>query len=254
MTTQILGIDVGGSGIKGALVDLTAGELTTERLRIDSPSDFTLSAVAKTIAQICRHFDHSDAVGVGFPAVVNPQNGVVITPPTAHHYPGWVGHSAADAFSLASGADFVVVNDADAAGLAEARFGAGRGVQGTVVVLTLGTGVGSGLFYNGKLIPNTEFGKLYLKGHRDVSEQYMAGRIRDEEGLEWSEYGQRLNEYLQHVEWLMSPELIIIGGGISKKFEKYAEFLHLRTRVVPAELQNEAGIIGAAVAAVMGDA
>lgn len=250
---QVLGIDVGGSGIKGALVDLTRGELTTDRLRIDTPSDFTLNGVAKTIGKICRHFEYDGQVGVGFPAVVNPQTGMVITPPTAHHYPGWVGHSASEAFGRVGEAKFVVVNDADAAGLAEARYGAGKGVKGTVVVLTLGTGVGSGLFYDGKLIPNTEFGKLYLKGHQDVSELYMAGRIREEEGLKWREYGIRLNEYLQHVEWLVSPELIILGGGISRKFGKYADCFELRTRVVPAELGNEAGIVGAAVAAVMGD-
>lgn len=246
---NVLGIDVGGSGIKGALVDLEKGILTTDRLRIETPSSFNIDDVAKTIGKISHHFNHKGPVGVGFPAVVKPDTGIVLTPPTALHHPGWVGKSASQAFQIETGGSVTVVNDADAAGLAEARYGAGKGVRGTVVILTLGTGVGSGLFFNGQLIPNTEFGKLYLQGHKKVAELYMAGRIKEEKGLKWKEYGPRLNEYLQHVEWLFSPELIIIGGGISKKFEKFGPYFELRTKVVPAMLQNEAGIIGAAVAA-----
>lgn len=243
---QVLGIDIGGSGIKGALVELDSGELASERIRIETPPGFEIDAVTETIATLIRTFDYKGPVGVGFPAAV--ANGIVLTPPTAHHVPGWTSQSVNDRFSEATGCDVKVVNDADAAGIAEIRFGAGRGVNGVVITVTLGTGVGGGLFMDGKLVPNLEIGKLFLESHDEVVEQYMAGRVKKEHGLKWFEYGERLNEFCLHIEHVFSPQLIIIGGGVSKKHRKFMseDQLH-RTPIVPAELRNQAGIVGAAV-------
>lgn len=245
---HVLGIDIGGSGIKGALVDLAKGEFASERIRIPTPTGFSMNDVSAVIKEIVESFDYKGKVGVGFPAPVRLNDGVVLVAPTAHHYPGWEGESASKAFSDAAGCEVTVVNDADAAGLAEAKYGAGMGIKGTIVVITLGTGVGSGLIYNGQLIPNSEFGKLYLKGHSDHSEQYMAGRIKDEQDLSHKEWGKRVNEYLVYLNWLMTPEMIILGGGISKKFDKYKDVIDVDTLIVPATLRNKAGIIGAAAA------
>jgi polyphosphate glucokinase len=243
---QVLGIDIGGSGIKGALVDLDSGEFTSERIRIETPGSFEIEAVTDTIAALVREFNHKGAVGVGFPAAV--AEGIVLTAPTAHHVAGWKNQSVNERFSKATGCDVKVLNDADAAGLAEMRFGAGRGINGVVITVTLGTGVGAGLFMDGQLVPNLEVGKLFLANHDQVVEQYMAGRIKKEQSLKWLEYGERLNEFCLHVEHVFSPQLIIIGGGVSKKHKKFlAEDSLQRTRVVPAELRNQAGITGAAV-------
>ncbi len=243
---QVLGIDIGGSGIKGALVDLETGELTTERVRIETPASFEVNAVSNSIAQLVRGFDYRGPVGVGFPAAVAA--GVVLTPPTAHHFPGWVSRSVNELFSSATGQPVSVLNDADAAGLAEMRFGAGAGVNGVCITITLGTGVGGGLFMDGHLVPNLEIGKIYLRGHKKMAENYMASRIKDEKGLSWKEYGKRLHKFHLHVEHLFSPELIIVGGGISENHEKFLDGYELkRTRVVPAHLRNQAGIVGAAV-------
>jgi polyphosphate glucokinase len=242
---QVLGIDVGGSGIKGALVDLDTGEFTADRMRIESPTGFGIDAVTETIATLIKAFNYKGPVGVGFPAAV--ANGIVLTPPTAHHVPGWTDQSVNERFSEATGCEVKVVNDADAAGIAEMRFGAGRGVNGVVITVTLGTGVGGGLFMDGKLVPNLEIGKLFLESHDDVVEQYMAGRVKKEHGLKWFEYGERLNEFCLHIEHVFSPQLIIIGGGVSRKHKKFMseDQLH-RTPIVPAKLRNQAGIVGAA--------
>ena len=246
---QILGIDIGGSGIKGALVDTGSGKFASERIRIKTPRSFHIDDVSKTIATLVGEFDYSGPVGIGFPAAVT--NGIVLTPPTAHHVAGWVGHSVNARFSDATGCKVRVLNDADAAGVAEMRFGAGRGIKGTVITVTLGTGVGGGLFIDGKLVPNLEIGKLFLGSHEDVVEQYMAGRIKKEHGLKWFEYGERLNEFCLHIEHIFSPQLIIIGGGVSKKHKKFLNEDQLqRTRIVPAKLRNQAGITGAAIWAV----
>lgn len=242
---KALGIDIGGSGIKGALVDLEHGEFSGDRIRIKTPSSFELEAVSETIAELVRHFEYQGPVGVGFPAAV--ANGVVLTPPTAHHVPGWTGRSVNEHFSAATACEVTVLNDADAAGMAEMRFGAGRGVQGVVITVTLGTGVGAGLFMDGKLVPNLEIGKIFLADHADHVEHYMASRVRDEEGLKWYEYGGRLEEFCLHVEHVFSPQLIIIGGGVSRKHKKFLPHVELeRTPVVPARLRNQAGIVGAA--------
>ena len=243
---QVLGVDIGGSGIKGALVDLESGEFASERIRIKTPASFNIDKVTETIATLVGEFDHEGRVGVGFPAAV--ADGVVLTAPTAHSVKGWRNKYVNDRFSDATGCDVKVLNDADAAGLAEMRFGAGRDVNGVVITVTLGTGVGAGLFMDGQLVPNLEVGKLFLANHDKVVEHYMAGRIKKEEGLKWFEYGERLKEFCLHVEHVFSPQLIIIGGGISKKHKKFlvADSL-LRSRLVPAELRNQAGITGAAV-------
>jgi len=248
---KILGIDIGGSGIKGAIVEVESGSLVTERVRIPTPPSFTVEKVADTIGQIVAQLEYQGPLGVGFPSVVRPGDGVVMEPPTAHHYPGWQGISAAEAFGQATNCTVTVVNDADAAGIAEMHYGAGKGCQGMVLILTLGTGVGSCLFHDGHYLPNIEFGKLYLQSQKKYAEQYMAGRIKTEKKLSWKAYGQRLNAYLQHVERLVSPSRVIIGGGISKRFDRFAPYLQVHAQVVPAQLRNEAGMVGAAAAAVM---
>ena len=243
---QVLGIDIGGSGIKGALVNTDDGQLVSERIRIETPSGFEIDTVTETIAALLDEFNYKGPVGVGFPAAV--AEGIVLTPPTAHHVAGWVGQSVNDRFSAATGCNVMVLNDADAAGLAEMRYGAGQGIDGVVITVTLGTGVGGGLFMDGRLVPNLEIGKLFLASHEDVVEQYMAGRIKKDHGLKWYEYGERLNEFCLHIEHVFSPQLIIIGGGVSKKHKKFlSEDQLLRTRIVPAELRNQAGISGAAI-------
>lgn len=248
--STVLGIDVGGSGTKGALVDLEKGELVTERIRLATPKNFAMPDVIKTIAKLIKRFDYDGPVGVGFPAAV--ASGIILTPPTAHEVPGWLGNSVEKAIEEASGCNAIVINDADAAGLAEVRFGAGKGVSGSVMTFTLGTGVGCGMFLNGKLVPNFELGKVYLQGHTEVAELYMASRIKDEQELKWKEYGARLNEYFLHIEHLFSPELIIVGGGVSKKAHKFMPYIQLkRTEIKAAELRNEAGIVGAAAAAAL---
>ena len=243
---QVLGIDVGGSGVKGALVDLETGNLASQHIRLDTPPAFEIGSVTQTIATLVSRFDYNGAVGVGFPAAVD--NGIVLTPPTAHEVVGWVNQTVDDKLAAATGCKVSVLNDADAAGLAEMRFGAGRTVNGVVITITLGTGVGAGLFIDGKLVPNLEVGKIFLNGHSEVVEQYIAGRIRKEHKLKWREYGERLNEFCLHIEHVFSPQLIIIGGGISGKHQKFLSKIRLqRTRLVPAQLRNQAGIIGAAI-------
>lgn len=243
---KVLGIDVGGSGIKGALVDVTTGQIVSEHIRLRTPRSFKRKSIAKTIATLVRKFDYEGMVGIGFPAAV--ASGVVLTPPTAHKFPDWLGHSLNDLFSETTGCQVAALNDADAAGLAEIRFGAGRGVNGVVLTLTLGTGVGGGLFMDGKLVPNLEIGMIYLKDHPEVVEQYVASRVKKELNLDWQEYGERLNEFCLHVEHVFSPQLIIIGGGVSRKHSKFMHENQLqRTRIVPAQLRNQAGIVGAAI-------
>ena len=241
-----LGVDIGGSGIKGALVNLESGKLVTERIRIKTPPGFEIDAVTRAFSILVDKFEFSGTVGVGFPAAV--ANGVVLTPPTAHHFPGWVRKSVNERFSAATECKVRVLNDADAAGVAEMRYGAGRGVEGVVITVTLGTGVGAGLFMDGKLVPNLEIGKLFLESHEQVVEQYVAGRIKKDHGLKWYEYGERLNEFFLHIEHVFSPQLIIVGGGVSRKHKKFLSGVKLnRSRIVPAKLRNQAGIAGAAV-------
>ncbi|WP_240506218.1 polyphosphate--glucose phosphotransferase [Thermoactinospora rubra] len=233
-----LGIDIGGSGVKGAPVDVTTGSLTQDRLRIPTPQPATPDAVAAVVREIVKHFAWTGPVGVTFPGVV--VDGVVRT--AANVDRSWVG---VDARALFDGA--AVLNDADAAGIAEMTFGQGRGRTGTVLVLTFGTGIGSALFAGGVLVPNTELGHLELHG-RDA-EHRASDRAREEHDLSWEKWAERVEEYLRHVEMLFSPSLIVIGGGVSKKADKFLPHIGIDTPVVPAALQNQAGIVGAAMAA-----
>ncbi|MER5426431.1 polyphosphate--glucose phosphotransferase [Streptosporangium roseum] len=240
---EALGIDIGGSGIKGAPVDVVKGELTRERLRIPTPVPATPKAVAAVVAQIVEHFAWNGPVGVTFPGVVTDG----ITRSAANVDAAWIGEDARALFAKATGLPVVVLNDADAAGTAEMAIGAGRGKTGVVLVLTFGTGIGSALFVDGRLVPNTELGHLEIRG-KDA-EKRASDHAREDHELSWEKWAGRVEEYLQHVEALFSPSLIIIGGGVSKKSEKFLPKVRVQTTVVPATLQNEAGIVGAAMAA-----
>ncbi len=244
---DILGIDIGGSGIKGALVNATTGELVTERLRVPSPAGFRPDEVVAATQELARQFDYSGPIGVGFPSVV--MRGKVVTPPTALAYPDWVGVDLAGQLSETIGCPVTVANDADVACLAEMYFGAGKGRAGMVMIFTLGTGIGSAAFYDGRIIPNFEMGRLYLRGRKKTAEQLAADRIRELEKLSWKEWGERLNDYFQYIEMLFWPDVIIIGGGVSKKHEKFFPYIKLRAELLPAAFRNEAGIVGAAMVA-----
>jgi polyphosphate glucokinase len=239
----LLGIDIGGTGIKGAPVDVNTGELIAPRERILTPQPATPEAVAEVVTELFRHFDWTGPAGATFPAVI--KDGVARS--AANVDSSWIGTNAAELFMKATGAPVTVVNDADAAGVAEMEFGAGRNRRGVVLMVTLGTGIGSALFLDGELVPNTELGHIEIRGKE--AEKRAAESVREREALTWEKYARRLQEYFMTIEKLFSPDLIIIGGGISKKPEKFLPLLTLRTAVVAAELQNEAGIVGAAVAA-----
>ena len=239
---QALGIDVGGSGIKGAPVDMETGSLLAERVRIKTPKKAEPEPVAEVVAQIAQSFNWNGPIGIGFPAPIKA--GVALM--AAHVSEKWVGINVDDLFTKVTGCDCTMINDADAAGLAEMTFGAGLGQPGTVIMVTLGTGIGSAIFLRGKLLPNTEFGHLEMNG-KDV-EYRASDAARQRENLSWKKYAKRLNKYLAAMEKLFWPDLFIIGGGISKESEKYLPLLTIDTPVVPAQFLNEAGIVGAALA------
>ncbi|MEV4258913.1 polyphosphate--glucose phosphotransferase [Spirillospora sp. NPDC049652] len=241
---EMLGVDVGGSGIKGAPVDLDTGELTAERLRMATPEPSLPAAVAGGVAQVVEHFGWEGPVGVTYPGVVI--NGTTMT--AANMDKGWIGLDAAELFAQVTGRRVTVLNDADAAGVAEMTHGAGRDRRGSVLMLTLGTGIGSALFVDGVLVPNTEFGHIEIRG-KDA-ERRAAARVRKEKDLGWDQWAERLNEYISRLEALVNPELIILGGGVSRKADKFVPLLtDVRAPIVPASLQNSAGIVGAAMAA-----
>jgi polyphosphate glucokinase len=237
-----LGIDIGGTGIKGAPVDTATGKLLADRHRILTPVPATPEAVADVVAQVARFFDWQGPTGATFPAVI--KHGVALTAANVDH--GWIGTDAAHMFSEAIGGPVTVVNDADAAGIAEMEFGAGQGVAGVVMMITLGTGIGSALFVDGTLVPNTELGHLELDGMD--AERRAAESVRESEDLSWKKWSKRLDEYLDVLHALFSPDLFIIGGGVSKKADKFVPRLSADTLVVPAQLLNDAGIVGAAMA------
>lgn len=238
----LLGIDIGGTGIKGAPVDVETGTLLAERFRIPTPQPSLPNAVADVVGQIAAHFDYRGPTGITFPAIV--KRGVIFS--AANVDPSWIGTHANDLFASHVGGPVEVVNDADAAGIAEMRFGAGRGRDGVVIMLTLGTGIGSAIFLDGQLLPNTEFGHLKIRG-KDA-EKRASEKVREDKELTWKEWSKHFNEFLEELEALFSPDLFIIGGGASKKAAKFLPFLKTKTEVliVPAQMQNEAGIIGAA--------
>ena len=239
---HILGIDVGGSGIKGAPVDTETGLLLAERIRIKTPKKGEPEPVAEVVNQIAQSFNWLGPIGIGFPAPI--KGGVTMM--AANVSEKWVGTNADALFTKVTGCDCTMINDADAAGLAEMSFGAGRGQPGTVIMITLGTGIGSAIFHRGQLLPNTEFGHLEIEGEDAEFRASDAARQRDD--LSWKKYARRLNKYLATTETLFWPNLFIIGGGISKESEKFLPLLTLETPVVPAQLLNEAGIVGAALA------
>ena len=239
-----LGVDIGGTGIKAAPVDVTAGKLLTERTKVDTPRPATPDAVAGVVAELVKSFSWSGPVGITFPGVV--MDG--ITRSAANLDPGWIGLGTRDLLAKAAGLEVSVINDADAAGIAEMTFGAGKSETGTVVVLTFGTGIGSALFIDGVLVPNTEFGHIEIRG-KDA-EKRAAEIVREEQDLSWEKWAGRVDEYLKHMEAMLSPDLFIIGGGISRRSDKFVPLLTgIRARIVPAAMLNDAGIVGAAMAA-----
>ena len=240
---DMLGIDIGGSGIKGAIVDTAGGDFATGRRRIPTPQPSKPKAVADAVRQIAKHFDWQGHIGCTFPAVV--QHGVTLTATNVDD--DWIGCDAKRLLEKRTGSRVVVLNDADAAGIAEMTFGAGRGHRGLVIILTLGTGIGSAIFSNGQLVPNTEFGHLRIRGK--IAEDRASDRIRQQKDYSWKKWGARLSEYLQYMEFLFTPDLFIIGGGVSRQYKKFFPHICCQTEIVPARLRNRAGIVGAALAA-----
>lgn len=245
MSKTLLGIDIGGTGMKGAPVDLAAGDFAQDRTKIATPHPAKPDAVMAVLAEVAAAFDTEGPVGVTFPGVVRRNK----TLTAANMDPAWIGLDAGDLMSEALGGRTVhLVNDADAAGVAEMEFGAGRGRDGVVVVATLGTGIGSAVFTDGVLVPNTEFGHLPFLG--ESIEKWASGKVRENEDLSWHEWAERVDEFLVVVEKLLNPELFVLGGGVSRKGDKWLKYLkRTKAEVVTAELANRAGIVGAAVVA-----
>lgn len=238
-----LGIDIGGSGIKGAPVNLTTGELASERLRIETPTPSTPENCARVVKEITEHFAYNGPLGVTFPAVV--KQGVTLT--AANVDKSWVEFDAATLLHDVTGLPVVVMNDADAAGVAEVTYGAGKGVPGTVAMFTFGTGIGSAFFSDGVLLRNTELGHLTIRG-KDA-EKRASAKAKEDKDLSWKQWADYVNEFFVEIGKLFSPDLIIIGGGTSKKFDKFSKLLESDAKIVPAQLLNDAGIIGAAMEA-----
>ena len=240
---EILGIDIGGSGIKGALVNINSGEMTTERIRIPTPNPAKPKDVARVVAELAKGFEWHGPIGCGFPAVI--RSGVALT--AANIDLKWIETNAASLFSQSTGCPVLVINDADAAGVAEMTFGVGKGRMGTVLVCTIGTGIGTALFTDGRLLANTELGHIKIRG-KDA-EHRASDAVRKDKALSWKKWASRLDEYLLEMERLFWPDLIILGGGVIKEHEKFLPLLSVQAEVVPARLLNDAGIVGAALAA-----
>jgi polyphosphate glucokinase len=245
---EVLGIDIGGSGIKGAPVDTTTGELLDKRHRIPTPQPSRPDAVAEVVAEVARHFGWTGRIGCTFPAIV--QKGIVHS--AANVDKSWIGTDGKGLLEAATGCPIILLNDADAAGIAEMTFGAGKDHDGVVMILTLGTGIGSAIFTEGVLVPNTELGHLIIRG-KDA-ESRASDRAREEHEWGWKAWTKRVNEYLAYVEALFSPDLFIVGGGVSKEHKEFFHLLNTRAPLVPAAFFNEAGIVGAALAAAAGHA
>jgi polyphosphate glucokinase len=242
---QVLGIDIGGSGVKGAPVDVTTGTLLAERFRIPTPQPATPHAVVGVIAEIAHHFNWTGNIGCGYPGVV--KSGVVYT--AANVDESWIGFDLKHGLEDKTNCPAQVINDADAAGIAEVYFGAGQGRSGMIVMVTLGTGIGVAAFIDGKLIPNLELGHIEVKG--EDAEVKASDRAREEENLSWEKWAKRVDRYLYRLEKLINPDLYIIGGGVSKNLDQFVPFFKKTTvEIVPAKLLNNAGIVGAAMSAV----
>ena len=244
---EVLGIDIGGSGVKGAPVNTSSGELTAERFRIPTPKDATPIAIAAIVLKIVKHFDWKGAIGCTVPARV--EHGLVRTATNIHA--SWIDTHVEQLLSEKTGCKVTVINDADAAGVASIKFGRGSAAKGLVFFITVGTGIGSAMFYNQVLIPGTELGHLWLKG--DAAELYASDRTRVQEGLSWPEWAGRFQQYLNRIEFLFAPDTIIIGGGVSRpnKVKLYSKYLSSKADLHFAKLENEAGIIGAACSALI---
>ncbi|MEH6679117.1 MAG: ROK family protein [Sediminicola sp.] len=242
---EILGIDIGGSGIKGAMVNVDTGEMLTERYRIPTPDSRNPADMAEVVSQIVKYFDYKGPVGCGFPSII--KKGVCKS--AGNLDTSWVGVKVDALFSAASGQPFTVINDADAAGYASMNYGVGKGKTGLVIMITVGTGLGSGAFWNGVLIPNFELGQIPYKKYSKI-ELWAAGSIKDNKNLSFKRWGKRFNKFLNYVDLIVSPDLIIIGGGISKDWDSFKKYIKVDTPVIPAQLENQAGIIGAASACI----
>ena len=242
MENLFLGIDVGASGIKGALVNVQTGEMVGARFRVDMPQPSTPENAAAAIVSIVEHFKYTGKIGVGFPSVV--KNGIALT--AANLDKSWIGANIETVISKATGCEVIALNDADAAGMAEMRYGKGKGKLGTVVLITIGTGLGSAVFTDGHLLRNTEFGHLLMKNGM-IAEKYAADSVRKNEALSWRKWGKRFNEFLEYVNLYVQPSLILLGGGSSKYFDEFKDRIKISTPVEPSKLLNSAGIIGAAV-------
>ena len=240
---KALGIDIGGSGIKGAIVNVDTGELLSERIRLETPAPATPEQMAKTVQELVHTLQWEGPIGCGFPAII--QHGIALS--AANIDNSWINIAVNNVFGKATGNPVYALNDADAAGLAAVRFGLAKDKKGIVLLVTIGTGIGSALFLDGKLIPNTEFGHLYLRNQKEVAEKYASNQTRKLKALSWKQWGKRLNNYLQHMERLLSPDMIILSGGLSKNFGEYVTSLQTRTPVQPSIMLNNAGIVGAAV-------
>ena len=240
---EIFGVDIGGSGIKGAPVDIRKGVLVEKRHRIPTPQPSTPEAVTDVVTEIAQHFNWQGPIGCTFPAVI--KKGVAYS--AANVDESWIGTNGENLIRKKCGCPVLLINDADAAGIAEMEFGAGKGHTGVVIVLTFGTGIGSAVFTNGHLVPNTEFGHMEVRG-KDAEDR-AADRIRKGKELSWEKWAERVNEFLGRMEIVFSPDLFIIGGGVSKKHDNYLHLLDTQAEIVPAQMRNEAGIIGAAMAA-----
>jgi polyphosphate glucokinase len=238
MSSNPLGIDIGGSGIKGAPVDLATGEFADERLRIDTPSPSTPEKVAEVVQTVAEHFK----AGHGSAPNGIMRHGTIYS--AANIDKSWIGTDADALFSKAIGRPVHVMNDADAAGLAEVKYGAAKDQRGLVIVITLGTGIGAAIIYDGVLVPNAELGHLEIDGHD--AESRAADSARDRDDLSWGHWAKRLTRYFSVVEFLFSPDLFVVGGGVSKKFQKFGDDIKIKTPIVPAKLLNTAGIVGAA--------
>ena len=239
---QILGVDIGGSGIKGAIVDTETGELVTERHRIETPQPATPEAVAAVLAKLVAHFNWDGPIGCGFPAAI--QHGIART--AANIAPSFIGTHVDKLFSEITKCPCYNLNDADAAGMAEMHFGEGVGQSGVVLLITIGTGLGTVFFTDGKLLPNTELGHIYMQNGME-GEHYASDAVRKADDLGWKRWGTRFNQYLTMMEALFWPDLIILGGGASKKIEKFQNQLTVEAPVKPAAFLNQAGIVGAAL-------
>lgn len=240
---EILGVDIGGSGIKAAPVDINTGNLSGKRHRVPTPQPATPEAITKALVKLVKHFKWTGPVGCGFPAAIS--NGIVRT--ASNIDKSWIGTEVSKLFTKSSGCQTVVLNDADAAAFAEMKFGAGKNQNGVVFIITVGTGLGTAAFSNGCLLPNMELGHLIIDGK--IAEHYASDAVRKNEGLTWKKWSKRFNRYLYEIEQLFWPDLIILGGGASKKQDKFFKYLDSNVKIVAAKLLNEAGIIGAALAA-----